>query len=148
MGKILVIVILLCVWPWQHDYLQVLDAASQTFIPGRKESPTGVRYNLLVRVRKSSYKMDVDQIWIKQRIYPVHLTTYPGKKETKTFSRGDTLLIRLTVFESDTLNKDNPNNVILPSDYKSEVVIGYLVHEKRKFIEVKHIRRLPEEINL
>ncbi len=148
MGKILIWILVVWMWPWTSPPLQVVEATAQNNYPGRKESPVYTRYDVMVIAKKPSKKLKINRLYIKKQPFPASVFTWPGKKEAHSFSKGDSLLIRATYFESKP-GKSLDKQVTLPSSFRQYVVvIGCRVRNKNKFIPVKKIRRLPDNINL
>ena len=148
MGKLLIWILLFGFWPWSSPPLQVIRASSETFYPGRKESPVTTQYAILIVAGKSSRKLVVDRVYIKGKSYSVRLYCWPGEKPIESFSKKDTLLVRATWFESGHAAPEKTKSLLPALARQHDVVLSFKIHHKRKYIPVENITRLPDNINL
>jgi len=135
-------------WPWFSPPLEVIRAVSETVYPGRQESPVYTRYDILVVTGKSSGKITLDRLYVKQQSCSVKLLSWPGKKEVSEYSKGDTLLVRSTSFETGKTGTEKIHAPLTALLRQYEVVLSYKLRRKRKYIPVKNIVKNPDNINL
>ena len=148
MGKVIIGMLFIWLWPWQQTPVKVIDASCQTVVPGRKESPVSVQYEVLIRAGRSSDVLAIDRAWVQDKVIPVRLFSWPDKKPEHTFSKGDTLLLRMTFFKTDQ-GKPEAGPSLLPEKYRGkDLIIGYEIRKRRKYMPVTRIKRLPDNINL
>ena len=147
MNKLLII-LAFGFWPWSSPPVEVVRAVSETVYPGRRETPVHTRYDILIVAGKSSKKLTVDGLYVKEQPCPVTLYSWPEKIKTSSFAKGDTLLVRAEWFEK----RQIPPEEIQPSPpgviRQYEVVLGFKVRKKRKYLPVKGITRKPDNIKL
>jgi hypothetical protein len=145
--KTFTLILLLLSLPCSRPVLEVIDASSQRDLPGRKESPVSVHYEIRVKAGKSSNILAIDKIYVHGTPGKVKVLHWPGKERVARFSKGDTLLLVTTVFER--VAKEMQQEVTLPETFrKEEVVIGYTLRGKKKYEAVREIRQLPGKMRL
>jgi hypothetical protein len=145
--KSFTLILLLLSLPCFRPALEVIDASSQRNMPGRKESPVTVRYEIRVTANKNSNVLAFTKIYVHDTPCRVKVLHWPGKERMAKFSRGDTLLLVANYFERN--EKAVEKRGILPASLKrEELVIGYTLRGKEKYLTVKEIRRLPDGMRL
>ncbi len=145
--KTFTLILLLLSLPCSRPVLEVLDASSQQNMPGRKESPVTVRYEIRVKTNKKSDILAFTKIYVHGTPGRVQVFHWPGKQRMEKFSRGDTLLLVTTFFEKKLDGKET--KYVLPENLAGEeLVIGYTLRGKEKFLPVKNMRHLPGEMRL
>jgi hypothetical protein len=145
--KFLVAIFLLLSLPCSRPALEVIDASSQRDIPGRKESPVTVRYEIRVKANRNSNILAFTKIYVQGTPCRVKVFHLPGKERMAKFSKGDTLLLVTTFFEKENAGPDKADT--LPEALAGEeLVIGYNLRGKEKFLPVQEIHRKPEKIRL
>jgi len=145
--KTFTLILLLLSLPCLRPALEVIDASSQRDLPGRKESPVSVHYEIRVKAGKSSNILAFTKIYVHGIPCRTKVLHWPGKQRVAKFSKGDTLLLMTTYFEKNETGAKTKE--ILPETLAGEeLVIGYTLRGKEKFLPVKGIRRLPEKIRI
>jgi hypothetical protein len=130
--------------------LKCFNATSQAFAGGAAGSPSGVRYVFNVVAIASSENLVIDQSWIKNEYHDV--IVYNKKNGGASFSKNDTLVITATTILGSAfqLNNqqvtENVTQLAIPCEYKGEALLGYTLGGKRKYLIVKRINPLAQEI--
>ena len=143
--KTLTLILLLLSLPCSRPAVQVINATSVRNVPGRKESPVTVRYDIRVVTGKSSDILAFTKIYSKGRALRMRILSWPDKRPAKEFAKGDTLLLRAVRMEPEDVRDKQQ---AAPPHLTGEIVIEYNVRKKKHHLPVKDIIRMPEKINL
>jgi len=145
--RILTLILFLGVLPCSRPALEVIDASSRRDMPGRKESPVTVLYEIRVKANKNSDVLAFTKIYVQGTPCRVKVFHLPGKERMAKFSKGDTLLLVTTFFEKENAGPDKAGT--LPEALAGEeLVIGYSLRGKERYLPVREIHRKPEKIRL
>ena len=129
---------------------KIIEATSQDWAGGRKESGYGTYYRFKMIAAKSSEKLLIDRLWIGEDYYEVKPYTEPGRFNSNKFNRADTIFILATRFLGSELTKDRniqkkSDKYIKPAfNYDGDAIIGYKIRNKRKFKKIKSFTRLKK----
>ncbi len=148
MKSFLLIAFLFMTVPCHRPVVEVLHATSARQLPGRPETPVTVGYEVLVKAERSSDILAFDEIYSYGRPLGVEVLSWPGKERTNTFVAGDTLLLRASRQEKEKTTGDDGKSNLPPSLRDKELVIGYRIRKKERYLAVEEILRLPDKIRL
>lgn len=144
MYNLLIISCLFSFLSYSQDF-ELLSANYQKWSAGVPDGGKGSVYFISVKVNKTSDKLKIEQLWVKDKYYDVKIFKGIDKNLQSEFNKGDT--INIIAAESDyppeingpkkEVKKQNP-----PYEYKGEALIGYKVKNKNKYFIVDKFNAL------
>ena len=88
--------LILCSPCFHVNDIKVVDATRVKFEGGREESGSGIQYEILIEVSKSSRKLKIQYVWIDGMNYTPRITLNQNFQTEAEFQKGDTLLLSFT----------------------------------------------------
>jgi len=112
-------------------HFKLIEATKQNVVGGRKESGRSVVYNFKLVVRKSSDKIQLEDVWIGVKHFSIKASHQDADNSiSSNFDKGDTIYFQAEERYLPNENGDlelqkstNPKNV--PIEYKGNALIGY-----------------------
>lgn len=126
--------------------LLLIEATSKSWSGGISGAPGGLHYRMVLVAMKNSDKLKIDQLWVKEKLYMVQA----GKKMPSRFSDGfsvnDTIYVNVTHIEVE-VSDTKTESLSRPTGIDSEMILGYIVNGKRKYIGTNDIQILNSVAN-
>ncbi len=120
--------------------IKLLDATKQTIIAGRKETPSKIRYSVLIIVLKSSKKLSIESAWVGSRKFMPVIRDRQTNEIADNFVKGDTLKLLFTFIEGSNAAEETKEQ---KPEYSGEGVIRIRVKKKSFSREIPEFRSLP-----
>lgn len=129
----LTILIILSGFPgfFNKDF-KFIEATSQEWIGGTRDSGKGVNYKITVQTRTNSDKLKFEEIWIKNKLCRYRMYNLSIKKFGNNFEKNDTILFTATI-KADNSDSNYGKDKQLPFEYNAETIIGYKLKNKMKY---------------
>lgn len=130
--------------------MKLVDSTSQEWAGGMYQSGYGTNYKITLIAKRSSEKLQVNELWIGQDYFEVHAFKNLSIRSNLSFDRKDTVYVVSSInFNSDkdgkmiqvkAVNKDPPIK------YEGDALIGYTWKGKKKFLKINSFRKLEKLI--
>ena len=120
---------------------KVIEATSQRWSGGLKEAGEGINYKITILARTNSDKLNIEEVWIKNKLCKYKMFNSTTKKFGNNFCKNDTIFLTATIKVNNT-KSDPGKDKQLPVDYNSETVIGFKIKNKKKYRPVDNIKIL------
>lgn len=147
--RILPLILILPLW-FGCPKVKVLEATSQEWAGGRQESGFGTRYVIHLQAKRSSDKLEIDQIWIGENYFDIKELRSPQYKKLSSFSRGDTLTVNVgvkyQVLDNGKTQQIDGTSKEPPKAFSGAALLGYRFKGKRKYIEIETFKQLEKII--
>ena len=134
---LLLLVVHLATAQGNKPVIKVMSSTFQDWIGGAK-GMSGTTYTIKVRIM-SGKDIQFKDMWLGKKSVPFEVQTFftdPNKKP----SAGDSVL--LVYVKRNQLAADEGESKPLPTQYKGEALIKYLVAGKPKYIAIKSFNRI------
>lgn len=136
---------------------QIVEATSQKWAGGRKESGQGINYQLKIITKKSSDKLSFEKLWVDTSFYILKTRNLKNKAKDNSFAKNDTIGIFARKIVSkemnpgleDEMDLDNNHNLTYeqaPYQFKGAALIGYKYKGKWKYKVIDVFKEL-EKLN-
>lgn len=120
---------------------RIIEATSQKWVGGLQSTGEGVNYKITIVARTNSDKLNIEEVWIKNKLCKHKIFNPKIRKFGNNFFKNDTIFLTATIKVNNS--KSNPGKDIqLPVDCNSETVIGYTIKNKKKYKPVDNIKIL------
>jgi hypothetical protein len=118
---------------------RLLQAFSEQWRSGTRGGGRGTEYYFRIRIEKKG-DLQFDTAWISNQSYPVFISkeTSTATKGPVTYSRGDTVVVRVSHVESSGKEK---SNAIPPIKYNGAGLLIYRFNNNRKFFTIPVIKK-------
>jgi len=130
--------------------VKVLDATSQEWYGGQYESGKGTDYNIKLLARGGSDKLAIDKLWIEDDFYEVKAIKNPAKRSELNFAKRDTIYVRaakkLLPDENGRMLEVTGKGEEPPREFSGMALLAYTWKGKRKYKEIKDLRKLERII--
>ncbi len=132
------------------DKLKIIDATSQKWSGGQRNTGYGTYYEINIVPNANSESLKFDQIWIGEKYFEVSIYQKGKKIKNNTFSKGDTITININdrtvpkFSQLDTKEKCLTEKHELPFKYKEKALLSFQYKNKRKYKEVEKFTILKE----
>lgn len=139
----LVLLVFLCFG--KKDDIKVINAQYQNWTAGIGTS-NGTKYFFTCITNKSSEQIEIDKVWVKDKLLLPGFYAIKNNTPQKSFEKGDTIIVTCsnvinTEYKGEKILNDNSSNEPLPYKYEGEALISYKSGNKRKYIVVKEIKK-------
>jgi len=129
---------------------KITNATSQEWAGGRPQSGHGTYYKIELVSKKSSTKIQFDQLWIGEKYFDIKPTNSQKSLNDTIFAKKDTLYIRVNdkiiPKEYRKPQKNIKKDIPVPYKYKGKALLGYVLKNgKRKYIEIEKFKILEKQ---
>ncbi len=145
--KLYSVVIILCfLFFGNKPDFRVINAGYQNWTAGIGTSK-GTKYFFTCIANKSSRQITIDKIWIKDRMLVPDFYAIRNNKKQKDFFKGDTIIVFCSFvsnieYKGEKVINKSSDNTPLPYKYDGEALISYTKKGKRKYMEVKEMKKI------
>ena len=127
---------------------KVIETSKQEMVGGRMESGRSVVFTFKMLAKKSSAKIQFEDVWIGTRHYTIKASHQNADNTISTdFEKGDTIYFQATEQflpkangELQLLENKNKKNV--PIEYAGQALIGYKFKGKQHYYEVEEFKKM------
>jgi hypothetical protein len=135
---------------------EIIEATSQKWTGGRKETGKGINYEIKILAKKGSAKLNFEKLWIGDDYYKVKAKNTDRNKPDNTFTRNDTIRIiasSLTYTENidPVIEKElglkhgkQMENEKPPYKFSGAALIGYRYKGKWKYEVIRTFKELEK----
>ncbi len=122
---------------------EIIEASSQKWYGGARNSGYGTKYELTIIPKADSEVLKFDKLWIGSEYFPVSCFQKGKRIKNDTFGYGDTISIQINkhnnpksipIIEKDSISKENTK---APFKFKGEALLSYTYKSKRKYVKIE-----------
>jgi hypothetical protein len=125
------------------------EVTKQNHAGGRMESGTSTVFTFKLVAKKSSEKLQFQDLWIGVKYYPIEASHQKADNSISTeFEKGDTIYFQATERylpneKGELVLQKSPKTKVVPMEYTGYALIGYTFKGKKHYYIVEHIKELP-----
>jgi len=130
---------------------EVIQATKQHWSGGIPSSGGGINYDIVILARANSDKLQIDQLWVRDKYYKVMARRGLPATAQEGFAKNDTIYIKAKHVFPERLNPRNrqkpaepprSDSLKLPIEYVGDALLGFTINNKRKYKTIEKMERL------
>lgn len=114
---------------YKYRHFKIVKATRRTWITDKTGDIT--TYRIQVLTKTTSEELQLDELWIENRLFKVRLIKKENNASARHFSEKETLYI-----EAERETKNVGFEEFQPSN-RGKISVGYMIKNKRKYLSIK-----------